>query len=150
MGNWGVGAHLEKLTTLVQIKGSAARLFSVTERRHYLIGDESVAALEKTSRKKKGTQLNLFEEPEVTIELSQSDNSLPVTGRTVLDRLHQSMLMFADGRSDAIKRFLVEEGIGRDPRFWRLAQALSALYPAGSDEKRWVDGLQARKKGLGF
>jgi len=31
-----------------------------------------------------------------------------------------------------------------------LAQALSALYPPGTDEKRWVDGVLARKKGLGF
>ncbi|MGZ3392144.1 MAG: hypothetical protein ACXVCF_21475, partial [Isosphaeraceae bacterium] len=35
-------------------------------------------------------------------------------------------------------------------RFWKLAQALSALYPRGSDEKRWVDGVLARKKGLGL
>ena len=35
-------------------------------------------------------------------------------------------------------------------RFWRLAQALSALYPPGTEEKRWVDGVPARKKGLGF
>ncbi len=34
------------------------------------------------------------------------------------------------------KRFLVEEGAGTDQRFWRLAQALSALYPNGTDEKR--------------
>ena len=35
---------------------------------------------------------------------------------------------------------------------WRnvLAQALSALYPAGTDEKRWVDGVLACKRGLGF
>ena len=39
---------------------------------------------------------------------------------------------------------------GRDARYWGLAQALSALYPAGTDEKRWVDGVLARKKGLGF
>jgi hypothetical protein len=32
----------------------------------------------------------------------------------------------------------------------QLAQALSALYPKSSDEKRWVDGVLARKKGLGF
>lgn len=37
----------------------------------------------------------------------------------------------------------------QDARFWKLAQSLSALYPAGSDEKRWVDGVLARKKGLG-
>ncbi|MDP9438651.1 MAG: hypothetical protein M3P49_07890, partial [Actinomycetota bacterium] len=71
-------------------------------------------------------------------------------GVTVLDRVHQSMLMFASGRGEALKRFLVEEGVGQDQRFWRLAQALSPLYPANSAEKRWVDGVLARKKGLGF
>jgi hypothetical protein len=34
--------------------------------------------------------------------------------------------------------------------FWRLAQALVALYPAGTDARRWVEGVLARKKGLGF
>ena len=74
----------------------------------------------------------------------------PKPGTTVLDRLHQTMVLFAAGRGEAMKRFLVDEGIGKDARFWKLAQALSALYPAGSDEKRWVDGVLARKKGLGF
>jgi hypothetical protein len=41
-------------------------------------------------------------------------------------------------------------GAGNDARFWKLAQSLSALYPTGSEEKRWVDGVLARKKGLGF
>ncbi|MEI2691418.1 MAG: hypothetical protein V9H69_17615 [Anaerolineae bacterium] len=78
------------------------------------------------------------------------DDVVVPAGRTVLDRVHQSMLLFAAGRSNALKRFLVDEGIGKDERFWRLAQALSALYPSHSDEKRWVDGVLARKKGLGF
>jgi hypothetical protein len=60
------------------------------------------------------------------------------------------MLLFAASRGEALKRFLVEEGVGQSPQFWRLAQALSALYPAGTDEKRWVDGVLARKKGLGL
>ena len=71
-------------------------------------------------------------------------------GETVLDRLHQAMILFAASRTAALKRFLVDDGHGRDQRFWRLAQALSALYPANTDEKRWVDGVLARKKGLGF
>ena len=58
------------------------------------------------------------------------------TGNTVLDRLHQAMILFAAGRSEAMRRFLVEEGVGCDGRFWTLAQALSVLYPSGSDEKR--------------
>ena len=60
------------------------------------------------------------------------------------------MLLFAAGRSEALRRFLVDEGVGQEARFWRLAQALSALYPPQTDEKRWVDGVLARKKGLGF
>jgi hypothetical protein len=60
------------------------------------------------------------------------------------------MLLFAGGRADALKRFIVEEGVGGDARFWKLAQSLSALYPAGSEEKRWVDGVLARKKSFGF
>ena len=46
--------------------------------------------------------------------------------------------------------FLVEEAVGQQANFWRLGQALSALYPVGSDEKRWVDGVLTRKRGLGF
>lgn len=74
----------------------------------------------------------------------------PTAGRTVLDQLHQSMILFAAGRGEALKRFLVEGGVGREARFWRLAQALSALYPGVVDEKRWVDGVLAKKRGLGF
>lgn len=48
------------------------------------------------------------------------------------------------------RRLIEDEGVGADARFWRLAQSLSALYPLGTDEKRWVDGVLARKKGLGF
>jgi len=70
-------------------------------------------------------------------------------GATVLDRVHQAMLLFSAGRGEALRRFLVEDGIGKDGRFWKLAQSLSALYPSGTDEKRWVDGVLARKKGLG-
>jgi len=60
------------------------------------------------------------------------------------------MILFAAGRGEALRRFLVEESAGRDPRFWSLAQALSALYPAQTDEKRWIDGVLARKKSFGF
>jgi hypothetical protein len=60
------------------------------------------------------------------------------------------MILFGAGRGEALKRFLVDEGVGRNPLFWRLAQSLSALYPSSSDEKRWVDGVMARKKGLGL
>ncbi|MBI4379012.1 MAG: hypothetical protein HY578_07955 [Nitrospinae bacterium] len=36
---------------------------------------------------------------------------------------------FAAGKGEALKRFLVEEDVGRDERFWHLSQVFSALYP---------------------
>jgi len=60
------------------------------------------------------------------------------------------MILFAASRGEALRRFLVEDGVGSDLRFWRLAQAFAALYPAGTDERRWVEGVLARKKGLGL
>ena len=53
------------------------------------------------------------------------------------------MLVFADGRSDTLRRLLRQPGYLDDNRFRRLAQALSSLYPLGSAEKRWVDGMLA-------
>ena len=83
-------------------------------------------------------------------EEGQEEVGLPSAGKTVLDRLHQAMLLFADGRSEALRRFIVDEGGGNDDRFWRLSQSLSALYPSHTDEKRWIDGVLARKKSFGF
>jgi putative DNA methylase len=148
----GLGAHLEKLTSVVDIKGDTARLLPVAERTRYLFGKDETDA-PTTKRKKKEPQLKLGFMKEIEdIETREGwgAKSSPKAGSTVLDRLHQSMILFAAGRSEALKRFLVEEGAGNDQRFWGLAQALSALYPKSSDEKRWVDGVLARKKGLGF
>jgi putative DNA methylase len=147
----GLGAHLEDLRTLVEVKGEQARLLPVAERARYLFGkDESNVGQPK--RKKRESQLDLFKVLQEVEETSSmfGEAKLGHVGETVLDRIHQSMILFAAGRGEALKRLLVEDGVGQDQRFWRLAQALSALYPSGTDEKRWVDGVLARKKGLGF
>lgn len=147
----GLGAHLEQLDGVVEVKGDKARLLSVAERTDTLFSKEEIQS--PGAKQKKSTQLNLFaaavaEEPE---QGWNTDELISLThGETVLDRIHQSMILFAAGRSDALRRLLVEDGIGRDQRFWQLAQALSALYPSHTDEKRWVDGVLARKKSLGF
>ena len=148
----GLGAHLEQLGHLVEVKGSNARLLPVRERTKHLFGRETVQ--EPARRSKDSQQLALFaqlpaEEADVAgWTLNEDVDATP--GQTTLDRVHQAMLFFAAGRSNALKRFLIDEGVGKDERFWRLAQALSALYPSHTDEKRWVDGVLARKKGLGF
>jgi putative DNA methylase len=146
----GLGAHLEDLSSLVEVSGDQARLLPVGERARHLFGKEEGKVT--PARKKKAPQLDLFKVLEQADEGGTTFGETKVErhGETVLDRIHQSMILFAAGRSEAMKRFLVEDGAGRDPRFWRLAQALSALYPSHTEEKRWVDGVLARKKGLGF
>jgi len=134
----------------VEVSGETARLLPVGERARHLFGkDEGKVA---PARRKKEPQLDLFKVLQQADEAQSTFGEAKVErqGATVLDRIHQSMILFAAGRGEALKRFLVEDGVGRDPRFWRLAQALSALYPGHTEEKRWVDGVLARKKGLGF
>jgi adenine-specific DNA methylase len=146
----GLGAHLERLEQLVEIKGETARLLLVSERAHYLFGKgEGAATIQRRSGPKQLAFEAILGEAEQA-EGGWGEKAAPKVGNTVLDRVHQSMLLFGAGRGEALKRFLVEGGAGSDQRFWRLAQALSALYPSGTDERRWVEGVMARKKGLGF
>jgi putative DNA methylase len=146
----GLGAHLEDLDSLVEVSGEQARLLPVGERARYLFGKDEGRVT--SQRKKREPQMDLFKVLEQTDreKIPLGETKVERQGATVLDRIHQSMILFAAGRGEALKRFLVEDGVGRDQRFWRLAQALSALYPSQIEEKRWVDGVLVRKKGLGF
>jgi hypothetical protein len=147
----GLGAHLENLTTLVEVKGDKARLLPVSERTAYLFGLGSSAA-KKERKKKTEQQATLYGGVVAKVEIEtgpSSELSVPAPGSTVLDRLHQAMLLFSNGRGDALKRF-IEEDIAQDQGLWSLAQSLSALYPAGSEERRWVEGVLTRKKSLGL
>lgn len=146
----GLGIHLEDLKPVVEISKGNARLLAVSERAEHLFGKETDEPVKRG--RKKEVQQNLF------AELLDSDDTETVwrnktvlkPGDTTLDRVHQSMILFATGRGEALKRFLVDDGAGRDSRFWRLADALLRLYPKASEESRWVDGVLARKKGLGL
>ncbi len=150
----GLGIHLERSESIVEVKGDKARLLSVSERTRYLFSKSDETTTAVRGKKKSVKQRSLFEELD-TIEAEadgkRRDGGVkPSPGETVLDRIHQAMILFAAGRGEALRRFLVDDGAGTDPRFWKLAQSFSALYPAGTDEKRWVDGVLARKKGLGL
>lgn len=147
----GLGANLDLLKTLIEVKGDKARLLLVEERVSYLFGVSSIQ--NQPIKKKKKTQLSLtFEnvEQEEESKFEMPELKIEQTGKTVLDRLHQAMLLFSTGRTDALKRFLVEDGAGKDDRFWKLAQSLTALYPKDTDERRWVEAVQTYKKSLGF
>lgn len=145
----GLGADLSGLEHVVEIRGETARLLPVSERTRHLFGrdDGQITVARKPKAK---LQMNMFAELALAESDARDDLGMPQAGSTTLDRVHQAMILFAAGRSDALQRFLVEQGVGTDQTFWRLAQALSALYPPGTEEKRWVDGVLARKRGFGF
>jgi len=148
----GLGAHLERLDHLVEVKGETATLLSVAARTRYLFGKDATEA--PRPQRKKTPQLSF----DFTKEIEDVEKDAGVwpgniaakPGDTVLDQVHQSMILFGAGRSEAVKRLLVDEGVGQNPLFWRLAQSLLALYPPSSEEKRWIDGVLGRKKGLGL
>jgi adenine-specific DNA methylase len=146
----GLGAHLELLVNLVEVKGETARLLPVAERTKALFGKEGTES--PAVKRKKSAQLSL---PGLLEELEGEEGGWTLQnaakpGNTTLDRLHQAMILFAAGRGEGLRRFLVDEGAGKDQRFWRLAQSLCALYPGATDERRWAEGVLARKKGLGL
>jgi hypothetical protein len=74
-------------------------------------------------------------------DVAVSDESLAATREaTTLDRVHAAMLLQAAGRANAL-RALVKAEQERGPDFLRLANALSALYPKASEEKRLLDAM---------
>lgn len=150
----GLGIHLERSESIVEVKGDKARLLPVAERTNHLFGkDQSSGGSQPAARrKKKPQQSSLFAELNQAEEAEGGWRELkgPPPGTTSLDQLHQAMILFGAQRGELLKRFLVEDGVGKDARFWKLAQSLAALYPPGTDERRWVEGVLARKKGLGL
>ena len=164
----GLGVHLEELKGVVEVKGSKARLLAVEERIPYLfkksLDDMDGPPEVKLSKKelkgqaeKKRYKKTLFDDlgdilpaEEQVVSVAKPSPMAFSAGETLLDRVHQAMLLFADGRGNALKRFLVDDKVGDSSRFWKLAQSLAALYPPGTNERRWVEGVLARKKGLGF
>jgi len=148
----GLGVHLDRLGGVVEVKGDSARLLGVEERLTYLVGSEAKSAEGRPGRKRAGDQGSLFDLSEFTEqrEAEWLGSAKGAPHRTTLDWVHQAMLLFAAGRGEALRRFLTEGGAGSESRFWQLAQALSALYPLGTNERRWVEGVLARKKPLGL
>src|SRR5262249_34591569 len=90
----GLGAHFEELSSLVEVKGEKARLLPVTERTKYLFGKSESDAQVKSKKKK--AQPKLFEELEALDERTGwGATAAPSSADTTLDRIHQSMILFA-------------------------------------------------------
>lgn len=143
---------------IIETKKGVVRLFSIAERGRILFGDEGVqvAAAQLEETPSSGiTQLVLF--PELAagtpvkmkgrgkggkrVNFDVSDEALKTDRQaTTLDRVHAAMLLQAGGRTNALRALLKAEQ-ERGPDFLRLANALSALYPKGSEEKRLIDAM---------
>jgi hypothetical protein len=151
---------------VIETKKGVVRLLPIAERARQLFGEdgaEAVAArLEEDAALGVRSQLALFPDERSAAPAIRgrgrgrpartsrevSDEALSATrdlttgriGATTLDRVHAAMLLQAGGLTNALRALLKAEQ-ERGPDFLRLANALSALYPKGSEEKRLLDAM---------
>jgi len=156
-----LGIHLENWEgRIIETEKGVVRLLSVSERAKQLFGEggaQAVAAeLEKDPIKAAQMLLPGMEEEEQTPRIRGRKGKAPRPGAagaivsddalrahreaTTLDRIHAAMLLQKSGRTNALRALLKAEQ-DRSPDFLRLANALSALYPRHSEEKRLVDAM---------
>jgi putative DNA methylase len=145
---------------VIETKKGVVRLLPIAERAKQLFGEDGAQAVaarleQETALGSNPLQGMLFPEMEITPKvrgrgargrgkragIGVSDESLAAAREaTTLDRVHAAMLLQAGGRTNALRALLKAEQ-ERSPDFLRLANALSALYPKGSEEKRLLDAM---------
>lgn len=147
---------------IIETEKGVVRLLPVSERAKQLFGEEGAEAVAARLEQHRAgpVQMSLFAEDDTVpvkgkrqkakgkkwshdrqgAEISEEESLRKHRGATTLDRVHVAMLLQASGRANALRALLKSE-IERGPDFLRLANALSALYPPGSDEKRLLDAM---------
>ena len=149
-----LGINLDEWKSrIIEIDKGVVRLISVSERSKQLFGADGASALadEIEADATASPQLSLFPEAEPTSKRSTRRGRKSTNGykagelstrryATTLDRVHAAMLFQDSGRSQAL-RALIQSEQDKGPDFLRLANALSALYPNGSYEKRLLDAM---------
>ncbi|MBU6399157.1 MAG: hypothetical protein KGS61_02465, partial [Verrucomicrobia bacterium] len=158
-----MGIHYPALEgRVIEIEKGVVRLLPVRERSEQLLGEAAT---------RPGVEISLDDVKQMELGIvthRQSDAALPARpkrGRraaagqsapgtpaeeatfTTLDRIHRAMLLFSLGRSMVLRQVLEKE-MAQNKRFERLALALNALYPDGSDERRMLEGVQAAMRGV--
>lgn len=149
-----LGIHMEEWEKrIIETEKGVVRLLPVLERAEQLFGEDGASAVADRLEQSGGpaaAQLLLFPQPDEAPRVRgrgrRRQSDVPDEAlrsrreATTLDRVHAAMLLQASGRANALRALLTAE-VDRGPDFLRLANALSALYPAGSDEKRLVDAM---------
>jgi adenine-specific DNA methylase len=140
---------------IIKTEKGVVHLLPVHERAKQLFGDEGAQTMaDRIEDRQRGpVQMKLLPEegvkpPEVKgrgrgrkAKSDVSDEALKTRHEaTTLDKVHAAMLLQDSGRTNAL-RALIEAEQQRGPEFMRLANALSALYPPKSEEKRLLDAM---------
>ena len=146
-----MGIDLDSWTDRIigQEKG-VVRLLPVSERARKLFGEEGAASgadrLEESAGRREPLQQELFSDRAEDAALLVRERRPEYgageegSGDTTLDRIHQAMLLQSSGHANALRSLIGAEQ-ERGPGFLRLANALSALYPRGCEEKRLLDAM---------
>ncbi len=146
-----MGIDLERWTgRIISQEKGIVWLLPITERVKSLFGDEGSASVAEwvDNHPADDTQAVLF--PDLDIPASpghqpsrnaqDTDPILQSSDATILDRIHAAMLLQVGGYANALRTLIFQEQ-ERGPDFLHLANALSALYPRGSREKRILDAM---------
>ncbi len=148
-----MGIDLDIWTSRVigQDKG-VVRLLPVAERAKALFGEDGTRGAADWIESDTGSDLQAMLFPEMDAvpkkkargrgrkAILSSDAELHSPDATTLDRVHAAMLLQSGGQANALRKLIGAEQ-DRGPDFLRLANALSALYPKGSEEKRLLDAM---------
>ena len=148
-----LGIHMEEWESrIIKTEKGVVRLRPVTERGKELFGESGADTLadEIETNAASSGQMSLFPDAAPAVRgrarrgrrpaVSLTNDTDSRRDATTLDRVHAAMLFQASGRTEALRNLLRAEQ-ERGPDFLRLANALSALYPRGSEEKRLLDGM---------
>ncbi len=162
-----LGIHLPEWEgRVIETEKGVVRLLSVKERVKQLFGEESISVagfrIEEQARRDPQMKFDFavrsegaiapdlpagalaqagikFRRPRKKKEVT-AESSPNVGVTTTLDRIHAGMLLQSSGQTNALRALLKAEQ-DRGPDFLRLANALSALYPKQSEEKRLLDAM---------
>jgi putative DNA methylase len=139
---------------IIKTDKGIVRLLPISERAKQLFGeDEAEFITENFEHSSKAIpQLSLFSDRGESVSVKgkrhseESRSAVPKHSigtrheATTLDRVHAAMLLQKSGRANALRNLLKAEQ-DRGPDFLRLANALSALYPKDTEEKRLLDAM---------
>ncbi len=147
-----LGIHLPVWENrIIETEKGVVRLLPVAERATQLFGRDGAQAVARDIEASPAAarQMQLFPDEPPAVAAKPRGRRKAGAGEaraeaprqaTTLDRVHAAMLLQRAGKANALRNLLKAEQ-ERGGEFLRLANALSALYPRDSEEKRLLDAM---------